>query len=180
MPATKQPIDPSALGYRPCVGIMLINREGLAWVGQRADMPGDAEGKGEWWQMPQGGLNDGETPREGALRELYEETSVRSATLIGECADWLTYDLPPHLIGVAWGGKYRGQKQKWFAARFYGTDSEIDITAPPGHTPEFMTWKWAPISDLVGLIVPFKRAVYERVVDELGPFALATGRPAKS
>ncbi|MBA4129918.1 MAG: RNA pyrophosphohydrolase [Hyphomicrobium sp.] len=171
MPADKHPIDPSALAYRPCVGIMLINRAGLVWVGQRADMPGDAEGKGEWWQMPQGGLDAGEVPREGALRELYEETSVRSATLIGETADWLTYDLPPHLIGVAWGGKYRGQKQKWFAARFDGEDSEIDITAPPGHTPEFITWKWAPVSELVCLIVPFKRRVYEAVVAELGPLA---------
>lgn len=165
------PVDATQLGYRPCVGIMLINRDGRVWVGQRADMPGDAEGKGAWWQMPQGGLDPGEDPRDGALRELYEETSVRSATLIGETADWLTYDLPPHLIGVAWGGKYRGQKQKWFAARFDGPDSEIDITAPPGHSAEFIDWKWSPVSELVGLIVPFKRAVYENVVAELGPLA---------
>ena len=165
------PIDPATLPYRPCVGIMLINSQGRVWVGQRADMPGDAEGKGEWWQMSQGGLDDGEDPRAGALRELYEETSVRSATLIGETADWLTYDLPHNLIGVAWGGKYRGQKQKWFALRFDGIDTEIDITAPPGHDPEFITWKWAAVTELVDLIVPFKRAVYERVVAELGPLA---------
>lgn len=165
------PIDPATLPYRPCVGIMLINSEGLVWVGQRADMPGDAEGKGEWWQMPQGGLDIGEDPRAGALRELFEETSVRSATLIGETSDWLTYDLPPNLIGVAWGGKYRGQKQKWFALRFDGSETEIDITAPPGHDPEFITWKWAAVTELVDLIVPFKRAVYECVVTELGPLA---------
>jgi putative (di)nucleoside polyphosphate hydrolase len=166
--------DPSQLGYRPCVGVMLINHDGLVWVGQRADMPGDAEGKGDWWQMPQGGLDEGEDLRAGALRELYEETSVRSATLIGETANWLTYDLPPHLIGVAWGGKYRGQKQKWFALRFDGDDTEIDISAPAGHTPEFIAWKWVPVTELVALIVPFKRAVYESVVTELGPLAEPT------
>jgi putative (di)nucleoside polyphosphate hydrolase len=171
MNSPKKTIDASKLGYRPCVGVMLINRQGLVWVGQRADTPGEAEGRGDWWQMPQGGLDDGEDPRAAALRELYEETSVRSATLIGETAGWLNYDLPPELIGVAWGGKYRGQKQKWFAARFHGDESEIDITAPPGHDAEFITWKWAPVGELVRLIVPFKRAVYEAVVAELGPLA---------
>ena len=171
MPADRHPIDLSTLAYRPCVGIMLISSAGLVWVGKRADMPGDAEGEGEWWQMPQGGLDPGEDPRAGAMRELYEETSVRSATLIGETAGWLTYDLPPHLVGVAWGGKYRGQKQKWFAARFDGSESEIDISAPPGHSAEFIAWKWAPVTELVGLIVPFKREVYASVVAELGPLA---------
>lgn len=170
--STRSPaIDASKLGYRPCVGVMLINRQGKVWVGQRADTPGEAEGKGDWWQMPQGGLDDGEDPRVAALRELYEETSVRSAMLIGETAGWLNYDLPRELIGVAWGGKYRGQKQKWFAARFQGDDGEIDISAPPGHDPEFITWKWVPVGELVRLIVPFKRGVYEAVVAELGPLA---------
>jgi putative (di)nucleoside polyphosphate hydrolase len=171
MPNEKTTVDPTKLGYRPCVGVMLINRAGLVWVGQRADTPGDAEGIGDWWQMPQGGLDEGEDPLAAALRELFEETSVRSATLLGQTSDWLTYDLPPNLIGVAWGGRFRGQKQKWFAFRFHGDDAEVDIAAPPGHDPEFISWKWAPATELVHLIVPFKRGVYERVVAELGPFA---------
>lgn len=167
----RPPIDPSKLGYRPCVGIMLINQQGRVWVGQRADTPVDAEGRGDWWQMPQGGIDEGEDPRAAALRELYEETQVRSAEIIGETADWLTYDLPPELIGKAWGGRWRGQRQKWFAARFLGSDDEIDIGAPPGHDPEFVSWQWAPVGDLVRLIVPFKRAVYQTVVAELGALA---------
>jgi putative (di)nucleoside polyphosphate hydrolase len=171
--STERPVvDPAKLGYRPCVGIMLINRDGLVWVGQRTDTPGEAEGKGSWWQMPQGGLDDGENPRDAAFRELFEETSVHSAKFAGETTDWLKYDLPPHLIGVAWGGKYRGQKQKWYALRFVGSDSEIDISAPPGHSPEFITWKWVPVTDLVSLIVPFKRDVYAAVVSELGAHAV--------
>ena len=160
------------VGYRPCVGIMLINQAGLVWVGRRADMPGDAEGRGEWWQMPQGGIDDGEDPRQAARRELYEETSVRSAEIIGETAEWLRYDLPPNLVGKAWGGRWRGQSQKWFAARFLGTDDEINIAAPAGRTPEFETWRWVPVADLVSLIVPFKRAVYRAVVADLAKFAI--------
>ena len=114
----------------------------------------------------------GEDPREAALRELREETGVRSARIIGETSDWLTYDLPPELVGVAWGGKYRGQRQKWFAARFTGLDEEIDI-APPGHEQEFDAWKWTPIAALVDEIVPFKREVYRAVVAELGGLAKA-------
>lgn len=163
--------DASKLAYRPCVGIMLINRAGLVWVGQRADMPGDAEGRGAWWQMPQGGIDDGEDTHQAAMRELYEETSVRSAVIIAETKDWLRYDLPPELIGKAWGGRWRGQKQRWIAARFLGEDDEIDISAPPGHKAEFVAWQWAPASELVAKIVPFKRQVYEAVIAELGPFA---------
>jgi putative (di)nucleoside polyphosphate hydrolase len=171
MSEEKPSLDPAGLGYRPCVGVMLINREGLVWVGQRADTPGEAEGTGDWWQMPQGGMDEGEDPLAAAFRELYEETSVRSATLLGQTQEWLNYDLPAHLIGIAWGGRYRGQKQKWYALRFHGDDAEIDIAAPPGHEPEFITWKWAPVTELARLIVPFKRAVYESVVAELGPHA---------
>lgn len=159
------------LAYRPCVGIMVINSSGLVWVGQRADMPGEAEGPGAWWQMPQGGIDAGEEPRVAAVREVYEETSMRSLEVLGETRDWLTYDLPPELIGVAWGGKYRGQKQKWFAMRFTGPETEIDIGPREGHDIEFRAWRWSPIGDLVASIVPFKRAVYEQVVADLGRFA---------
>ncbi len=166
------PPNPEPTAYRPCVGIMLINRAGLVWVGRRADMPGEPEGPGYWWQMPQGGIDEGEDPRTAALRELKEETSIRTAEIIGETGAWLTYDLPPELIGKAWGGRWRGQKQKWFAMRFLGEDSEIDIAPPPPHQIEFDAWKWTPIEDLASQIVPFKRAVYEAVIAELGPMAV--------
>ncbi len=159
------------LPYRPCVGVMLINREGLVWVGRRADAPNEAEGPGAWWQMPQGGIDGDEDPARAAMRELAEETGVKSARIIGESRDWLTYDLPPSLLGKAWGGRFRGQKQKWFAARFEGQDGEVDI-APPGHPVEFDQWRWAQVSELASLIVPFKRDVYTAVVAELGRFAV--------
>jgi putative (di)nucleoside polyphosphate hydrolase len=157
----------SKLPYRPCVGVMLVNRDGLAFVGQRfGGGPSD-----NVWQMPQGGLDKGEEPYKGALRELYEETNVRSVELIGATKDWVTYDLPPELVGVAWKGKYCGQKQKWFALRFTGKDSEIDVKTPGGgkHKPEFVDWRWEKIEQLPALIVPFKRAAYESVVAELLP-----------
>lgn len=157
--------DPASLAYRPCVGVMLINRAGLVWVGRRADTKHLAEGHGDWWQMPQGGLDDGEDPAAGALRELREETSVRSAEIIGESAGWHHYDLPAELIGKAWGGRFRGQKQKWFALRFTGDDREVDI-APEGQEVEFEAWRWAPIDDLERLIIPFKRDVYRAVIAE--------------
>ena len=157
--------DLSALPYRPCVGVALFNRAGLVWVGRRIDAPGEAEGPGQWWQMPQGGVDEGEPLYEAALRELYEETNIRSVARLGEIADWLTYDLPPELVGKAWGGRYRGQKQKWFALRFTGEDGEIDIDHPGGgrHKPEFMAWRWEKLDRLPALIVPFKRKVYEAV-----------------
>ena len=159
------------LPYRPCVGVMVIDRHGRVWVGRRADMPGDAEGASQWWQMPQGGIDDGEAPLTAAVREVLEETGMRSLEMLGQTKDWLTYDLPPELVGVAWGGKFRGQRQKWFAMRFTGDDSEIDIA--PEHGPaEFEAWKWVPVGELVASIVPFKRDVYRAVVAELG--ALAT------
>lgn len=157
-------MDASKLPYRPCVGIMLLNRAGEVWVGRRIDAPGEAEGRGSWWQMPQGGIDEGEDALKAALRELYEETGIRSVETIAESPQWYTYDLPPELIGKSWGGRYRGQKQKWFALRFLGTDDEVQVQRPPGHQVEFEAWRWSHIDELVGSIVPFKRAVYEQVV----------------
>ena len=153
----------SALPYRPCVGAALFNRGGLVWIGRRADKPNN-EGAGHWWQMPQGGLDEGESPEEAVMRELTEETGVRSARIIGEVPGWLTYDLPEHLIGRAWGGKYRGQKQKWFALRFDGADDEIDISGI-GHAAEFDLWRWEKLERLPELVIPFKRKVYEQVAE---------------
>jgi putative (di)nucleoside polyphosphate hydrolase len=150
------------LPYRACVGIMLLNRDSLVWIGRRCDKAND-EGPGQWWQMPQGGIDEAEDPAAAALRELEEETSARSAEIISETPGWLIYDLPDHLIGKAWKGRYRGQKQKWFAARFLGDDSEFNL-APEGQTPEFDAWRWAPMEELAHLVVPFKRDVYEQVI----------------
>jgi putative (di)nucleoside polyphosphate hydrolase len=154
------------LPYRPCVGVALFNRAGLVWIGCRSDVDAQGEGDGSWWQMPQGGLDEGEDPYQAALRELYEETSVRTVSPIKEAPGWLTYDLPAELIPISWGGRYRGQKQKWFALRFEGDESEIDVLHPGGgkHHPEFTTWRWEGLQRLPELIVPFKRQVYEQVV----------------
>lgn len=157
-------------GYRPCVGIMVLNREGLVWIGRRHDAPGEPEGPGAWWQMPQGGIDEREDPRRAALRELEEETGIRSVEIIAESPRWYTYDLPEALRPKAWGGRYRGQRQKWFAARFRGEEAEIAL-ARPGHAPEFDSWRWAPVGELVGLIVPFKRAVYEELVRDFAALA---------
>jgi putative (di)nucleoside polyphosphate hydrolase len=156
--------DIEALPYRPCVGVALFNRTGLVWIGCRSDK--DAEGEGHWWQMPQGGLDRGEDPFGGARRELYEETSVDAASLIREAPGWFTYDLPVELVGQSWDGRYRGQKQKWFALRFEGSDADIDVAHPGGgkHKPEFSEWRWERLERLPELIVPFKRKVYEEVV----------------
>jgi putative (di)nucleoside polyphosphate hydrolase len=162
-------IDKETLPYRPCVGIMLLNREGRAFVGRRSEGANAPEGEGNWWQMPQGGLDEGEEPEEAARRELFEETGVRSISFIARAKDWLRYDLPDELIGVAWEGRFRGQKQMWFAARFEGPESEIDLVPRPDHEPEFDAWQWVTVGELPSLIVPFKRAVYERVVEEFAP-----------
>jgi len=169
--------DTPMLPYRPCVGVMLLNREGLAFVGRRADRGGEPEGTGTWWQMPQGGIDEGEEPEAAARRELAEETGVRSALFIARTRDWLTYDLPSELVGVAWQGRYCGQKQMWFAARFEGAESEIDIGPHDGHKQEFDAWRWVSLSELPSLVVPFKRKVYRAVIGEFGAFAREASRP---
>lgn len=160
------------LAYRPCVGIMVLNRAGQVWIGRRHDAPGEPEGPGAWWQMPQGGIDETEDPAKAALRELHEETGIRSVEIVAESTGWYIYDLPPDLRPKAWGGRYRGQKQKWFAMRFAGRDDEVALERP-GHKPEFDAWRWAGIDELIGLIVPFKRAVYEQVVREFAGLAKA-------
>jgi putative (di)nucleoside polyphosphate hydrolase len=160
------------LPYRPCVGIALFSRDGLVWIGSRSDENAEGEGKGNWWQMPQGGLDEGEDPEEAARRELYEETSVREASLLAEAPGWLTYDLPRDLVPTSWGGKYRGQKQKWFAFRFEGNEDEIAINPPPGgHEAEFDDWAWRRLDEMPELIVPFKRGVYDKIVAAFKAFA---------
>jgi putative (di)nucleoside polyphosphate hydrolase len=148
--------------YRPCVGVMLLNPQGLVWIGRRFQKQND-DGVGHWWQMPQGGIDGNEDPAAAALRELEEETAVRSAEIIAEAPGWYNYDLPEHLIGKSWKGKYRGQTQKWFAARFTGEDSEINL-APPGHKQEFDQWRWVKMHEVIDAIVPFKKPVYEQVI----------------
>ena len=147
----------SDLPYRPCVGVCLINRQGLIFAGLRRDSATQA------WQMPQGGIDDGEKPRAAALRELCEETGVTEdlVEFITKTHDWVTYDLPPDLLGRVWGGKYRGQRQKWFLFRFLGEDSQINIAT---EHPEFSKWKWIGAEEMLRSIVPFKRAVYDSVV----------------
>jgi putative (di)nucleoside polyphosphate hydrolase len=149
------------VGYRRGVGIMLFNRGGAIFVAKRKDTPGEA------WQMPQGGIDANEEPRAAALRELAEEIGTANAEIVAETRNWLLYDLPDDLIGKVWEGKYRGQAQKWFAARFLGTDAEIDLAKH--HDPEFSEWKWAPLEQLPELIVGFKRDLYAALVAELGP-----------
>jgi putative (di)nucleoside polyphosphate hydrolase len=159
------------LPYRPCVGIMVLDRDGRAFIGRRIEGPEHVD-ETHAWQMPQGGVDPGEEPWQAARRELLEETNIRSIERLAETADWLTYDLPPAIIGEAWRGKYRGQKQKWFAVRFTGRDSEIDVAHPAGtHEPEFSAWRWEPMQNLPGLVIPFKRKVYEQVVAEFSHLA---------
>ena len=152
--------DPATLPYRPCAGVVLVNRDGLVFGGKRIDNPGDA------WQMPQGGLDRGELPEEAALRELREETGVGrdKVTVLAQTAGWITYDLPAELLGTLWKGRYRGQEQMWFAARFHGEDADVNIATA---NPEFSDWQWMEPQALVEKIVPFKRGVYERVFSDL-------------
>lgn len=151
-----------SLPYRPCVGVMLFNREGLVFVGKRIDQT--VEG----WQMPQGGIDGEETPIEAGFRELEEEIGTRNAQFLRELDEWLAYDLPQHLLGVALHGRYRGQRQKWVAMRFLGDDSEINIAT---EHPEFAQWKWLAIEALPRLIVPFKRDTYAKVISSFRDLA---------
>ena len=159
-----------SLPYRPCAGLAVFNRAGLVFIGRRIDGPEHVDNI-HVWQMPQGGIDPGEDPWPAALRELHEETNIRSVEKLGEIQEWLVYDIPREIVGQAWGGRYRGQKQKWYALRFTGDDSEIDIAHPAGgHDPEFVEWRWEPLANLPAMVVPFKRAVYERVVQEFSRF----------
>jgi putative (di)nucleoside polyphosphate hydrolase len=160
-----------SLPYRPCAGMMVLNRAGLVFIGRRSSGPEHIDAT-HVWQMPQGGIDRGEDPYNGALRELYEETNISSVEKLGEIAEWLVYDLPREIVGQAWKGKFRGQKQKWYALRFTGPESEINIAHPAGgHKPEFIDWRWVAMSKLPELVVPFKRQTYERVVAEFRKFA---------
>ncbi|MDY0881515.1 RNA pyrophosphohydrolase [Dongia soli] len=145
------------LPYRPCVGIVLFNAHGEVFIAQRLDNPGPA------WQMPQGGIDDGEEPLTAARREMLEEIGTNKATLLAESRGWLHYDLPIDLVPKIWKGRFRGQRQKWFAFRFDGKDSEINIKT---ETPEFSAWRWAEFDTVPDLIVPFKRGIYQDVVAE--------------
>lgn len=156
------PEEIAKLPYRPCVGVMVINEQGEVFVGQRRDNNIAA------WQMPQGGVDEGEDPREAALRELWEETGITAdlVTIEAETEGWLPYDLPQDLVPNIWRGRFRGQEQKWFLMRFHGDDDQIDIAT---EHPEFSEWRWQRLDALVDNIVPFKREVYRALLAEFGP-----------
>ena len=158
----------SLLPYRPNVGAVLFNRDGLVLVARRADLP-NAEAPAGGWQFPQGGIDEGEDPRQAVLRELAEEIGTDRAEVIGEHDAWLTYDLPPELVGVALKGRFRGQRQRWFALRFTGEDSDIRLDVDPH--PEFDAWRWARLAELPDLAVAWKRPIYEVLVASFSRFA---------
>lgn len=157
------------LPYRPCAGVMLVNAEGRVFVGQRIDSTLEA------WQMPQGGIDDGEDALTAAIRELGEETGIAAShvELIAEAPGAFTYDLPPELIGKVWKGKWRGQRQRWFLFRFTGRDADVNIVTPH---PEFRAWRWIDPDDLPTLIVPFKKALYEQLLAAFRPHLVASPR----
>ena len=156
----------SELPYRLNVGAALFNRQGQVFIGRRADM---AAGSTHVWQMPQGGIDAGEDPRVAVLRELEEETGTSNAEILAEHGEWLTYDLPAELVGKLFGGRFRGQRQRWFALRFLGTDAEFRLDGH--HAPEFIEWRWSALADVPGLCVPFKRATYEVVAQAFARFS---------
>ncbi|MGE0417961.1 MAG: RNA pyrophosphohydrolase [Acetobacteraceae bacterium] len=158
----------TTLPYRPNVGAVLFHRDGRVFVARRADMP-NAEGPAGGWQLPQGGIDEDEDPRTAVLRELAEEIGTDRAEIIGEHPDWLTYDLPQELVGIALRGKYRGQRQRWFALRFTGVDTDIRLDLDPH--PEFDAWRWTALASLPTLVVPFKRPIYEILVQSFARFA---------
>jgi putative (di)nucleoside polyphosphate hydrolase len=150
------------------VGAVLFNRSGLILVARRADLP-NAEAPAGGWQLPQGGIDEGEDPRQAVLRELAEEIGTDRAEVIGEHDEWLSYDLPPELLGIALKGRFRGQRQRWFALRFTGEDSDIRLDLDPH--PEFDAWRWARLAELPDLAVAWKRPIYEVLVDSFARFA---------
>jgi len=162
----------TSLPYRPNVGAALFNRDGLVFVARRADFP-NAEGAAGGWQLPQGGIDMNEEPRSAVLRELEEEIGTCRAKIIGEHPDWLTYDLPPELIGKALHGRWRGQRQRWFALRFTGVDADIRLDLDPH--PEFDAWRWVPLRELPGLAVDFKRPIYEILAASFERFSHGDG-----
>jgi putative (di)nucleoside polyphosphate hydrolase len=157
--------DSETASYRQCVGIMLLNGGGHVLVARRADMPATPA-----WQMPQGGINPGETPRQAALRELEEEIGTAKAQILAESRDWMTYDFPGRLASRMWDGRYRGQRQKWFLMRFTGSDADIDVAT---EHPEFDDWRWVEPEQLPALIVAFKRRIYVEVLTEFRPYCIA-------
>jgi putative (di)nucleoside polyphosphate hydrolase len=156
--ATRAEID--SLPYRPCVGMLLLNAAGKVFVGRRIDSAREAD---NIWQMPQGGIDKGESPQAAALRELHEELGTDKAEIVAESRQWLHYDLPDHLVGKVWKGRYRGQKQRWFALRFLGQDRDIDLAT---EHPEFDAWQWVDLDEVPRLVIPFKRETYQAVVAE--------------
>ena len=172
--------DREKMPYRDCVGTAVFNAQGLVFIGRRKpeEDPEDSSEHGSPWQMPQGGIDKGEDPHEAALRELYEETSIRSVQLIAEAPGWIYYDLPDDTLGIALKGKYRGQRQRWFAYRFTGEDSEINVTSPGagGMPAEFDKWRWESLEALPQLIVPFKKQAYLEVVTAFRDLPARFGR----
>lgn len=163
---TDRVVGPAGLPYRPCAGVVLMNADGLIFAGHRLDNSADA------WQMPQGGIDKGEEPGDAALRELYEETGIPAdlVEVVAETPDWVSYDLPPEMVGKIWKGKYGGQRQKWFLFRFKGQDSDVNIQT---EEPEFDQWRWMAPEAIIDKIVPFKRSVYDEVfaafANHIGP-----------
>ncbi len=163
---TDHPISASGLPYRPCAGILLLNSRAQVWVGKRIKGVADEDVPAFPWQLPQGGIDDGEKPREAAMRELYEEVGTRNAEIIAKARKWFYYDLPDEVLARKKKNTWGGQRQKYFAMKFLGKDKDVDLTV---HKPEFSEWRWAELEELPELAIPFKRSVYEQVVDEFAP-----------